>query len=85
MLDANFAILLDKGDESLFVSFPRLHNIVLFACVEASAKEDPVAEFGSEALRGSDELEFSKNRFDLAWVLEGEGVQLRDGRIYRNG
>lgn len=85
VFDANFTILLDKSDEGLLVVSPCLHDIVLFANVEASAEQDPVAEFGGKALRGSDELELFKNRFDLAWVLEGEGVQLRDGRIYRIG
>lgn len=69
MLDAYFAILLDQVDESFLISFPCLHDVILLACVKASAEEDPVAEFGWKALRGSDELEFIEDWFNLAWVL----------------
>lgn len=56
MLDANFTILLDKRNESLFIVFPCLYNVVFFFCVEECAKKDPVAEFRSKTLRSSNEL-----------------------------
>ncbi len=56
MFDANFTILLDKRNESLFVIFPSLDNVVFFFCVEECAKKDPVAEFRSKTLRSSNEL-----------------------------
>lgn len=55
---------------------------MLLARVEASAEEDPVAEFGGETLRRRDELELSKDSVDLARIFKDEGMQLRDRIFY---
>lgn len=50
MLNADFPILLDQGNESFLKVLPSLHYVVLLAGVEARAEKDPVAEFRSEPL-----------------------------------
>ena len=45
MLDANLSILRDESDESFLVGLPALQHVLLLGGVEASAQEDPVAEF----------------------------------------
>jgi len=82
VLDADFSILLYQVDKCLLVGFPSLHYVMLLARVEASAEEDPVAEFGGETLRRRDELELSKDSVDLARIFKDESMQFRDRIFY---
>ena len=82
VLDAYLSVLLDQTDEGALVCLPGLDDVVILARVEAGAEEDPVAEFGSETLRGCDQLQLRKDRIDLAHVFKKEGVQLGDRRFY---
>lgn len=82
VLDTNFSILLNQVEKGLLVGFPILHYVVLFAGVEASTEENPVAEFWGKALRGSDELELIQDTVNLARVFKYECMQFRDCIFY---
>ena len=83
MLDADLSILRDESDESFLVGLPALQHVLLLGCVEASAQEDPVAEFAREARWSADKLELIQDRINLANVLQDEGVQLWDWTLYK--
>ena len=83
MLDADLSILRDESDESFLVGLPALQHVLLLGAVEASAQEDPVAEFAWEAGWGADKLELIQDRIDLANVLQDESVQLWNWTLYK--
>ena len=82
MLDADFSILLYQVDKGLLVGLPSLHYVMLFASIEASTQENPISEFRSEALRGSDELKLAQDEVDFTRIFKYECMQLWDCAFY---